>query len=96
MVIDKKFTFVATSVKSGNEYTERNAMIFLLKDALLPDLLDHYINLCIKNRVGTAQIVGIELLKERVLNWQRKHIKEVKLPDVDKEKEEKYVCKPNK
>lgn len=96
MVIDKKFTFVATSIKSGNEYTERNAMIFLLKDALLPDLLDHYINLCVKNKVGTPQIKGIELLKERVLNWQRKHIKKVKLPDVGEGKEEKYICKPNK
>ena len=96
MIVDRKFIFVATSLKSGKQYTERNAMVFLLKDALLPFLLDKYINLCVEHKVDSAQITGVKLLKERVLNWQRKNINKVKLPDIQKGKEKKYVCKPNK
>lgn len=94
-VIDRKFTFKAVSNKTGKVYTERNAMVFLIKDALLPDLLDYYIKLCAGRGVGSAQNTGVALLKDRVLNWQRKNIKKVKLPDVEEGKEEKRVCKPN-
>ena len=38
----------------------------------------------------------MQLLKDRVLKWQRANEKRVKLPDVEKGEEEKKVCKPNK
>lgn len=95
-VIDRKFKFKAVSNKSGKTYTEKNALVFLLKDALLPDLLDKYMELCAKYKVDERQIMGVSLLKDRVLAWQRKNEKQVHIPDVAIGKEEKRVCKPNK
>jgi hypothetical protein len=94
--IDRKFKFTAISNKSGKKYTEKNALVFLLKDALLPDLLDKYIQLCAAKNVDKRQIMGVSLLKDRVLAWQRKNEKKVHIPDVDEGREEKRVCKPNK
>ena len=96
--IDRKFKFVAVSEKSGKKYTQNNAVLFLVKDALLPDLLDKYSELCLKAKVDERQLKGITLLKARVLAYQRrmygKYI--VKLPDVEIGKEESRVCKENK
>lgn len=94
--IDRKFTFVAVSKKSGKKYTENNAVLFLVKDALLPDLLDKYLELCSKAGVDQRQMTGVSLLKERVLAWQRKHETKVHIPDVQVGKEELRVCKVNK
>jgi hypothetical protein len=93
--IDRKFKFIAVSEKSGKEYTEKDAMIFLIKDALLPDLLDKYYQLSVEKGVDKRQLEGIRLLKDRVLAWQRANIKQVKLPDIETGKEEKRVCKAN-
>lgn len=95
-VIDRKFKFKAVSNKSGRAYTEKDAMIFLIKDALLPDLLDKYMELCSSKKVDERQMRGIGLLKDRVLKWQRANYKKVKLPDVAEGKEEKLVCRENK
>lgn len=95
-VIDRKFKFVAISNKSGKKYTQNNAIVFLVKDALLPDLLDYYYSLCMRYKVDTRQMVGVGLLKDRVLSWQRRHFDKVHNPDVRVGKEELQVCKPNK
>lgn len=94
--LDRKFTFEAVSIRSGKRYTEKNAIVFLAKDALLPDLLDQYIELCVAKGVDLRQIEGAKLLKERVEKWQAKNEKLVHYPDVEQGKEEKRVCKPNK
>lgn len=93
--IDRKFRIAATSLKSGKEYNQSNAVVFLAKDALLPDLLDKYYELCIQKNVDARQLLGVILLKERVVAWQRKNIKKVHVPDVEEGKEEKRVCKEN-
>jgi hypothetical protein len=95
-VIDRKFKFTAISNKSGKKYTEKNGVVFLVKDALLPDLLDKYYALSKEKGVDERQLLGISLLKERVLTWQRKNYKKVDLPDVEEGAEEKRVCKANK
>lgn len=95
-VIDRKFKFKAVSNKSGKVYTEKNAMVFLIKDALLPDLLDAYVELCGKRGADTRQLAGIQLLKDRVVKWQRANINKVKLPDVELGKEDKYINRPNR
>lgn len=94
--IDRKFIIVSKSLKTGKQYTQANAVLFLAKDALLPDLLDKYRDLAIEKGVDERQIRGIELLKERVIAWQRKNVKKVHMPDVEEGKEEKRVLKPNK
>jgi len=95
-VIDRKFKFTAISNKSGKKYTQNNAIVFLLKDSLLPNMLDNYIGLCGQAGVDQRQLRGVQLLKDRVLAWQRKNIKKVHMPDVEEGAEEKRVCKPNK
>lgn len=94
--IDRKFKITAVSKKSGKTYTEKEGILFLVKDALLPDLLDRYIELCVQNNVDERQIKGAQLLKDRVLKYQRLNMQKVKFPDVAEGKEEKKVCKPNK
>ena len=95
-VIDRKFKFTAVSNKSGKKYTEKNAIIFLVKDSLLPNMLDAYIALCSQAQVDERQLKGVQLLKDRVMNYQRKYPQKVARPDVDEGSEEKRVCKPNK
>jgi len=93
--IDRKFKTSATSLKSGKEYTQADSVVFLAKDALLPDMLDMYYAMSKAKGVDARQLLGIALLKERVVAWQRKNIKHVHLPDVEEGKEEKRVCKDN-
>lgn len=95
-VIDRKFKINAVSKKSGKKYTEKNSVLFLLKDKLLPDLIDKYYGLLVEHHADKYQLEGVRLLKERVLAWQRENISKVKLADVEPGKEEKNVCKPNK
>lgn len=95
-VIDRKFTFKATSIGSGKAYTQKNALVFLAKDKFLPELLDAYYKICVREGADERQIMGVVLLKERVLAWQRKNEKKVHLPDVKPGKEEQRVCKENK
>jgi hypothetical protein len=95
-VIDRKFKFKAVSVKSGKKYTEKNAIVFLVKDAMLPKMLGKYKELCVQNGADARQILGLDLLIDRVMKWQRTNEKKVHMPDVEQGKEEKRVCKPNK
>lgn len=94
--IDRKFQIAAVSLRSGKKYTQANAVLFLAKDELLPKLLDEYHRLCAEAKVDERQLLGIALLKERVIAYQRSNIKKVHLPDVEPGKEEKRVCKDNK
>ena len=94
--IDRKFRFTAVSLSSGRKHTHADAIVFLAKDALLPDLLDKYLALCSAAQVDERQIKGVQLLKDRVLTYQRSNIKKVRMPDVNAGKEEKRICKPNK
>lgn len=94
--IDRKYRFTAVGLASGRKYTHANAVVFLAKDALLPDLLDAYHALCLKAGVDERQIKGIQLLKGRVLIYQRRNLAKVKVPGVNEGKEEKRICKPNK
>lgn len=94
--IDRKYRFKAVSVVSGRIHTQVDAVLFLAKDALLPALLEKYMELCRDNGVGDSQIKGVALLKDRVMTYQRRNINKVRVPDVGDGKEEKRVCKPNK
>jgi hypothetical protein len=95
-VIDRKFKINAISLKSGKKYTENNAILFLLKDKNLPAMLVKYKELCVQGGADERQILGLDLLMDRVMEWQRANEKKVKLADIEQGKEEKRVCKPNK
>lgn len=94
--IDRKFKFKAVSIRTKKQYTEKNAVVFLAKDALLPEVLERYKQLCKENNVDERQIEGIRLLRERVVRYQTENPRKVSFPDVDAGEEEKRVCKPNK
>lgn len=94
--IDRKFKISAVSIKTKKKYTEKDSVLFLAKDALLVPTLEKYYALCVEYGVDERQRKGVELLIERVKNWQNKNIKKVHNPDVEEGKEEKRVCKPNK
>lgn len=95
-ILDRKFKFKAVSIRTGKQYTEKNAIVFLAKDALLPELLQYYEKLCKDNEVDELQIKGVQLLIERVRQYQSQYPQKVHMPDVEKGEEEKRVCKPNK
>lgn len=95
-IIDRKFIFVGASRKSQKRYTERNAVLFVAHDEVLPDLLDKYHGLCEKAGADARQLRAIGLLKDRVLSWQRKNVKQVRVADVEQGKEERRVNAPNK
>ena len=94
--IDRKYRFKAVSVASKRMHTQSDSVLFLAKDALLPKLLDRYVELCKENGVGESQIQGVILLRERVMTYQRRNINKVSIPNVGDGKEEQRVCKPNK
>jgi len=95
-IVDRKFKFTAISNKSGKKYTEKNAIVFLVKDSLLPNLLDKYIELCSQAQVDERQLKGMQLLKDRVMTWQRSNASKVHKPDVAEGPEERRICKANK
>lgn len=95
-VIDRKFKFKAVSIHSGKQFTEKNAIVFLAKDALVPALLKYYEQLCRTQECDERQIKAVELLRERVEKYQAMYPRKVSFPDVAEGEEEKRVCKPNK
>jgi len=95
-IIDRKYRFEAVSISSGRKHSEKDAMIFLAEDKLLPEVLDFYAELCVRYNVDRRQLEGVKLVKERVLKYQEKHANKVDLPDVKEGKEYKRVCKPNR
>ena len=95
MPIDRKFTFVATCLEHGHDHDEFDAMVFLAKDAALPDLLDAYYQLCKDRGAEERQLVGITLLRERVVRYQQEHPELVKVADVDNTPEGDSILAPN-
>jgi len=79
--IDRKFKISATSIGSGNTYTEESAVLFLAKDrAFLPTLRD-YLKHCTELGAGPEQLEAVKLMIQRVEVFQAQN--ETKIPDVD-------------
>lgn len=81
MDIDRKFKFVATANRSGKQYTEENAVLFLAKDRAFLLTLQDYIRHCRALGAAPEQIQAAQLLFERVRQFQATN--ETKVPDVD-------------
>lgn len=78
-VIDRKFKFLAVNPCSGNVYTEKNAVVFCAKDKALVPALRAYAGACVAIDANPEHIESIDLLIERVAEYQRTI--EVKVPD---------------
>ncbi len=81
MIIDRKFKFVATNPCKGNVYTEKNALILCAKDKAVPRGLRAYRDECVSLGCGKEHIESIELLIERVKDYQENI--ESRIPDTE-------------
>jgi hypothetical protein len=79
-VIDRKFRIYAINPCKGNIYTEEDGVFFCAKDAAFPAALDAYRTECVKLGCGDEHIYSIDLLIERVKEYQTTHRK---LPDTE-------------
>ncbi len=81
--IDRKFSISATAHKSQKHYTECEAVLFLAKDKAFLLTLPTYLEKCKEVGAGPDQIKAVELMMERVRQYQASHPQDVKIPDVD-------------
>jgi hypothetical protein len=93
--IDRKFTITATCTEHDHTFTEIDSVLFLAKDKALPATLQFYRAECERIGAGLYQLMGIDLLIQRVLRFQRERPDLVKVPDVDDTKEGRAIILPN-
>lgn len=85
--IDRKFLIHATSKISGNQYSQDDAVLFLAKDKAFLLTLPTYLEKCREVGAGPEQLVAVEMLIDRVKQYQADNPSVVKVPDVDPIKE---------
>ena len=71
--IDRKFKFLAINPCKGTIYTEKNAVLFLAKDAGLLPTLDRYLKFCENVGCDPSHIESVELLMGRVRKFQQEY-----------------------
>jgi hypothetical protein len=93
--IDRKFLFEAVCREHDHTYDEHHAMVFAAKDAALVPTLRFYREQC--ERIGALprQLVGIDLLIQRVIRYQMMNPERVKVPDVDEGQSADHIVAPN-
>lgn len=94
--IDRKFKILATCHAHGHQYTEMEGMFFKAADPGLPAGLAAYRHWLVDNHAHMRQIKSVDLLIERVDEFQRVNPDKVKIPDVDEGEEDAVVNRPNR
>ena len=79
MIIDRKFKILAVNPCSGSIHTEEDSILFTAKDKFLPKVLDFYQDQCKAGGADENHILSIQLLKNRVKDFQKEH--DVRIPD---------------
>jgi len=77
--LDGKFHGWVMRKRDGQ--VERDFVVFVPRDKLLPELLRHYRLLCEAAGANALHLEAIDQLRVRVMKWQQDHPKEVKIPD---------------
>ena len=80
-IIDWKYKFVATNPCSGSVHTEKDAIVFLAKDAAVPAMLKAYLAECVRLGCDELHREAVQLLFKRVVSYQNKSKREV--PDTN-------------
>ncbi|MCP5006902.1 MAG: hypothetical protein GY941_23590 [Planctomycetes bacterium] len=80
-MIDRKFKFVATNPCKDTVYTEENAIVFCAKDKALIPALRAYAGACVAIDCGEEHINSIDLLIDRVKDFQENI--ECRVPDTE-------------
>lgn len=81
--VERKFAFAAIGLEHGTTHSQDCAVLFLAKDRAFPAVLRFYRNECERIGAGMAQLLGVDLLLERVERYQAANPQLVKVPDVD-------------
>ena len=79
MIIDRKFKILAINPCSGRLHTEKDSVLFTATDKFLPKVLDFYQDLCKAGGADENHILSIQLLKNRVKDFQKEH--DARIPD---------------
>ena len=84
-VIDRKFMISEVSTEGGDRtrYDENHGVLFLAKDNAFPAALRFYRQECARLGAAAEQLLGIDLLIERVDFYQAANPDICKVPDVD-------------
>ena len=80
-MIDRKYKILAVNPCSGNIHTEDDAILFLAKDLAVLPMLVTYAEECSLLGCEDTHIDSINLLIERVEEYQKAH--KIKVPDTD-------------
>jgi len=96
--IDRKYIIRACNPAKEipTEHTEHDSVLFLAKDAALPDTLRFYRQECARRGAAKEQLFGIDLLVMRVEKFQELNMNIVKVPDVELGVEAVNVLAENK
>lgn len=96
MNVDRKFIIKAVCRAHEHTQTHEDGVFFKAADAAFNrNVLDAYKREAIKLGAHPHQIMGIELLIERVEKFKTSHPERVKVPDVDEGLEETFINSPN-
>jgi hypothetical protein len=68
--IDRKFRILAVNPVNGKIYDDSNSILLCAKDAAVPAALKAYRNECVQIGANPEHIESIDLLLERVLDFQ--------------------------
>ena len=79
-MIDRKYRILAVNPCSGNVHNEEDAILFLAKDLAVLPMLETYVEECNLLGCDDEQIESVNLLIERVEEYQRKIKAEI--PDI--------------
>ena len=93
--LDRKHKFLAVNNSNGKSYNDTEGIIFLAKDDCVPNMIRFYIEELERLGAKENQIMGAELMLDRVLKWRQHNPDQCKLPDVNPGEEEDLVLKPN-
>lgn len=94
--IDRKFKISAVCHAHGHEYTEADGVFFKAGDAAFNErVINTYKEEALKLGAHQRQLLGIELMKDRVMKFKAENPAKVKVPDVDEGPEESLVNRPN-
>ena len=90
--IDRKFSFLAVNPGNGKMLTEKEGLVLLAKDDLVPETLNFYLTqVRLFTGAGSVEAKGVRLLIDRVNAWRDAHADQCKLPDITGEKEIRAV-----
>ena len=68
-------------MNDGTTVPKEEWIVFRAKDKFVPEMLDHYIELCEKGGAGQFHVEGMKEIKERVLKYQEDNPNLCKVPD---------------